>query len=386
MEDQAVTRPRRAGESNGGDTLSTRALNRAYLARQMLLRRETMTADAAIERLYAMQAQAPHAPYIGLWTRVEGFQPGELATLLLERGAVRASLMRATVHLATARDCLALRPLTQPVLERGFYTGSPFGRRLAGMDMDALLAAARALLEERPRTRVELGRLLGERFPDRDTDALAQAATYLIPAVQVPPRGVWGRSGQPTYTPMESWLGQPLEPEPAPDEMVLRYLGANGPASVADAQMWSGLTRLGAVFERLRPRLRAFRDERGVELFDLLEALRPDPDTPAPPRFLAAYDNLLLAHADRSRVMASERRVPLLPGNGADAGTVLVDGYYQADWKITRERAGGATLTVTSFAPLAAPDRDALAEEGERLLAFVAPESVSREARFVAAG
>lgn len=381
-----MTRPRRAGASNGGDTLSTRALNRAYLARQMLLRRETMTADAAIERLVGMQAQAPHAPYIGLWTRLEGFQPGELATLLLERGVVRASLMRATVHLATARDCLALRPLTQPVLERGFFTGSPFGRRLAGMNMDALLAAARALLEERPRTRVELGRLLGERFPDRDRDALAQAATYLIPAVQVPPRGVWGRGGQPTYAPMESWLGQPLEPEPALDEMVLRYLSANGPASVADAQMWSGLTRLGAAFERLRPRLRAFRDERGVELFDLKDAPRPDPDTPAPPRFLAAYDNLLLAHADRSRVMASERRVPLLPGNGADAGTVLVDGYYQADWKITRERAGGATLTVTSFAPLAAPDRDTLAEEGARLLAFVAPDSVAREARFVAAG
>ncbi|HEV2403911.1 MAG TPA: winged helix DNA-binding domain-containing protein, partial [Ktedonobacterales bacterium] len=265
-------------------------------------------------------------------------------------------------------------------------TGSPFGRRLAGMDMDALLAAARALLEERPRTRVELGRLLGERFPDRDRDALAQAATYLIPAVQVPPRGVWGRGGRPTYAPMESWLGQPLEPEPALDEMVLRYLSANGPASVADAQMWSGLTRLGAAFERLRPRLRAFRDERGVELFDLKDAPHPDPDTPAPPRFLAAYDNLLLAHADRSRVMASERRVPLLPGNGADAGTVLVDGYYQADWKITRERAGGATLTVTSFAPLAAPDRDTLAEEGARLLAFVAPDSVAREARFVAAG
>ncbi|HKV83575.1 MAG TPA: winged helix DNA-binding domain-containing protein [Ktedonobacterales bacterium] len=380
-----MTRPRRTPERNGGDTLSTRALNRAYLARQMLLRRETTSAEAAIERLFAMQAQAPHAPYIGLWTRLEGFQPDELATLLVERRVVRASLMRATVHLVTARDCLALRPLTQPVLERGFYTGSPFGRRLTGLDMDALLATARELMEERPRTRAEIGRLLGERWPERDADALAQAATYLIPAVQIPPRGVWGQGGQPTYTPMESWLGRPLDPDPAQDEMILRYLGGYGPASVADARMWSGLTRLGDVFERLRPRVRTFRDERGVELFDLLEAPRPDPDTPAPPRYLAAYDNLLLSHADRSRVMANERRVPLLPGNGADGGTVLVDGYYEADWKITRQREGGATLTVASFAPIAAPDRDALAEEGAHLLAFVAPEAASREVRFATA-
>lgn len=381
-----MTRPRRTPESNGGDTLSTRALNRAYLARQMLLRRETTPADAAIERLFAMQAQAPHAPYIGLWTRLEGFTPDELATLLLERRVVRASLMRATVHLVTARDCLTLRPLTQPVLERGFYTGSPFGRRLTGMDMNALLATARELMEKRPRTRVEIGRLLSERWPDRDADALAQAATYLIPAVQVPPRGVWGQGGQPTYTPMESWLGRPLDPDPAQDEMILRYLGGYGPASVADAQMWSGLTRLRAVFERLRPRLRVFRDERGVELFDLPDAPHPDPDTPAPPRFLAAYDNLLLSHADRSRVMASERRVPLLPGNGSDVGTVLVDGFYQAYWKISRQREGRAILTVASFAPIAAPDRDALAEEGARLLAFAAPESGAREVRFVTAG
>ncbi|MGH2484374.1 MAG: winged helix DNA-binding domain-containing protein [Ktedonobacterales bacterium] len=380
-----ATMKRAAVEGRAGDTLSTRALNRALLARQMLPRRETLPADAAIERLFGMQAQAPHAPYIGLWTRLEGFQPGELAALLVERRVARASLMRATVHLVTARDCLALRPLTQPVLERGFSTGSPFGRRLVGMDMDSVLATARALLDERPRTRGEIGRLLRERWPDRDADALAQAATYLIPAVQVPPRGVWGQGGQPTYAPMESWLGQPLELDPARDEMVLRYLAAYGPASVADVQMWSGLTRLGVVVQRLRPRLRAFRDERGVELFDLPDAPRPDPDTPAPPRYLAAYDNLLLAHADRSRVMASERRVPLLPGNGADGGTVLVDGFYQAEWKITRQRDGGATLTVMSFAPLAAPDRNALAEEGERLLAFVAPESIGAEVRFVAA-
>ena len=367
------------------ETLSRLALNRALLARQMLLERARLPAQEAIERLAGMQAQAPLSPYIGLWTRLLDFRPGELADLITQRRAARPSLMRATIHLATADDCLTFRPLVQVVLERGFFHGSPYGRKLEGMDIPALLEAARALLTERPRTRLELGRALGERWPEREAEALGFAASYLLPLVQIPPRGVWGKGGQPVLALMEEWLGRPLEPEPSLDWLVLRYLRAFGPASVMDAQLWSGLTRLRDVFERLRPQLLIFQDERGAELFDLPDAPRPDAQTPAPPRFLAAYDNLLLAHAERGRVMAPERRVPLLPGNGTNGGTVLVDGLYVADWSIQRQK-DAAILTITLFEPLAPSDRDALVEEGERLLTFVHPDAGVRDVRFITAG
>lgn len=370
--------------SGSDEVLSLRALNRALLERQLLLSRVKLSAAEAIERLAGMQAQAPLAPYVGLWTRLESFHPDELAGLIAGRQAVRSSLMRATVHLVTARDCLALYPLVRPVLERGFSTGSPFGRRLGGMDVAPVLAAGRALLDERPRTRVELRRLLGPRWPELDADALAYAISYLVPTVQVPPRGLWGASGQATLAATETWLGHPFDPAQSSDEMVVRYLAAFGPASIQDAQVWSGITRLRETFERLRPRLLTFRDERGAELFDLPDAPRPDPETPAPPRFLPEYDNLLLSHADRSRVMAAGRQVPLLPGNGAASGMVLLDGFFEALWKITRHD-GTAALRIAPFEPLSTRDRDALAEEGARLLAFAAADAQMHEVEFMSA-
>lgn len=384
----ATTRARRvasgSGNSSGSnEVLSQRALNRALLARQLLLRRTKLSAAETIERLVGMQAQAPNAPYVGLWTRLDGFRTDELAQLIAERHAVRVSLMRTTIHLVTARDCLALRPMMQPVLESRYAT-SPFARDVTGVDLDTLRAAGRALLEEQPRTTAALGKLLHERWPDRDATSLAYTVRYLLPLVQLPPRGIWGKSGQPTWATVADWLGSPVPPTPsdtALEEMVMRYLAAFGPATVKDVQTWCWLTRLREVVERLRPRLRTFRDEHGNELFDLPDAPRPNPDTPAPPRFLPEYDNVLLSHADRARIMAADRRIPLLPGNGGVTGTVLVDGFFQATWKITRQRTT-ATLTIEPFVPLSPQDRAALAEEGTRLLAFAAADADTYDIQF----
>jgi Winged helix DNA-binding domain len=363
------------------DVLGRRALNRALLERQLLLRRWKLSAAEAIKHLVGMQAQAPNPPYVGLWTRLDGFRPGELAALITDRRAVRIALMRNTVHLVTARDALTLRPLVQPIFDRTLYANRAHRAGLEGMDIEALVATGRALLEERPRTARELGMLLQDRWPDRDPASLARAIRHLVPLVQVPPRGVWGKSGQATHTTTEAWLSRPLDPDPSPEEMVLRYLGAFGPATVKDVQTWSGLTRLREVTDRLRPRLVTFRDEQGKELFDLPDAPRPAPDTLSPPRFLPEFDNLTLSHADRTRVIADDYRKVIASKNGMVPATVLVDGFVSGTWKTERTR-GEVTLVIEPFEPLAEKDRDALAEEGERLVRFIGEGAEAFEVRF----
>lgn len=344
-------------------TLSPRALNRATLARQLLLARSDLPAVTAIEQLVGLQGQSPDAPYVGLWSRLRDFQADELVKPLADREVVRSLLMRGTVHLVTAEDCLALWPLISPVLERGLR--GHYASAIAGLDVDAVVEAGRALLSE-PLTRAELGRALAERWPGTDPVALAYVVSYLVPTVQVTPRGLWRQSGAAAHTTVEAWLDRPMGAGMPLDDMVLRYLGAFGPASVRDAQVWSGLTRLKEVFERLRPRLVVFSDVNGRELFDLPGAPRPDAETPAPPRFLPEYDNVLLSHADRTRVIPDSRRVPLPPGNGGRCGTLLVDGEFRATWAVERED-GVATLVVD------VDEQDGVAEEGTRLLEFLAP-------------
>ena len=339
-----------------------------------------MSAAGAIEHLVGMQGQAPLAPYVGLWSRLHRFGTDELAGLVAGREAVRGSLMRVTLHLVTARDYAGLRTVMAPVLERGLWVGSPFGKGVNGIDVDALIAAGRAMVDERPRTRAELGLLLAEHWPERNPEDLAYAFTLLTPLVQVTPRGIWGSGGPAAWAPAEAWIGRSLAAESSPDETIVRYLGAFGPATVSDAQAWSGLTALREVFERLRPRLRTFRDERGRELFDVPGAPLPGPDTPAPPRFLPEYDNIHFSHADRTRVNPAKHPIPLLPGNGGTSGTVLVDGLYRATWKIERTN-NRATLLVTLFDGVSTDERAGLTEEGRSLLAFVAPDADAHEVR-----
>ena len=343
-----------------------RALNRALLERQLLLRRSDLPVAAAVEHLVGMQAQVPANPYIGLWSRLVDFRFDELGRMISEREAVRMALMRSTIHLVTASDALALRPVLQPFLEAYLHRGTPFGRGVAGMDTGELLVAARAILDEQPRTLTALGKLLAERWPDRDAASLGYAVRHLLPLVQVPPRGVWGRSGQALHAVAETWLGRPIERHAEPDQVLLRYLAAFGPANVRDMSAWSGLTGLRPVVDRLRPRLRTFRDERGTELFDVPDAPLPDPETPAPPRFLPDFDNLLLGHADRSRIIPVNAGPPAgLIGQAA----VLVDGFVSGTWKVARGKA--ASLQVRTFRPLAGADQIAVEQEGRALLAAV---------------
>jgi Winged helix DNA-binding domain len=245
--------------------LTKRELNRALLERQMLQRRHEVPAEEVIERLVGMQAQVPNDPYLALWSRIDGFQTTELASLFEQRRVARAGLMRGTIHLVTARDCLYLRPVTRSVMDRMFFSGSPYGRNLKGIDVEEVVAVGRRLVEARPRTRAELRALLAERWPEHDPGSLAYAVTYLLPLIQVTPRGIWGKSGQAAWTTTESWLGGLLEADATPDEMILRYLAAFGPASVMDIQAWCGLTKLREITDRLE--LRTFKDVGGRELF-----------------------------------------------------------------------------------------------------------------------
>jgi len=368
----------------GPDLLDQRSLNRALLDRQLLLRRHRMPAVRAVEHLVGMQAQAPNPPYVGLWTRLEGFVPAELGQLMLDRAVVRATLMRGTIHLVSARDCLRLRPVLQTFLERQVWANASYGRSfLEGVDLDAVLAAGRELVEEEPRTVAALRELLGPRWPEREPAALAFAVRVLLPVVHVPPRGVWGRSGPVAFTTVESWLGEPVPARASPqdlEDMVLRYLAAFGPATPADAQTWSGLTRLGEVFAALRPRLRVFRDESGRELYDLPDAPRPDPDTPAPVRLLPEFDNLTLSHADRSRVIAAEHRRVIASRNGMVPGMLLVDGFVRGTWRVARTRRE-VSLRVEPFERLSRRDRDAVAAEGEALLRLLAADDKASKDR-----
>ena len=357
--------------------LSRRALNRALLDRQLMLKRKQMPAAKVIEHLAGMQAQVPESPYLGLWSRIHDFDPSELSELIAKRQAVRIHMMRTTIHLVTARDCIAFKPAFSRVFARNFAT-TPFGKNLAGLDLDEIVEAGRALLEERPHSRAALAAALHERWPDRDPISLAYVISYMLPVVQVPPRGLWGKAGAPTWAVAETWLGKPLAPAVSIDELVLRYLAAFGPASVSDMLAWSGLTALRESFERLRPRLITFRNERGRELFDLRSAPRPDPDTPAPVRFLPDYDNILLGHADRTRIFGDAVNPTLIIG----ARTVLVDGFVAATWT-SRRTPALATLTVKPVLKLTKGQRAEVEAEAHGVLRFSAPESKALDVRFV---
>ncbi len=354
------------------DVLGLRALNRATLARQLLLERTDRPILATVEHLVGLQAQEPPNPYLALWSRLARFDPEALSGLLTDRKVVRIVVMRGTIHLVTAADALELRPLMQPVLTAELARHRDYAPPLRHVDLTAVLDAARALLADRPHTGAQLRAALGEEFPDLDPAAAAYACRCLLPLVQVPPRGLWRRTSQVALTTTDAWLGAPLAVAPSIDDVVLRYLGAFGPATPGDVAAWSRLTGFREIVERLRPRLRPFRDERGRELYDLPDAPRPDPDTPAPPRFLPEYDNVLLSHADRTRFVSQDHRSWIFNTPAPVHGTVLHDGFMAGTWSIDRD--DGAVLTIRPVVSLSKRATAALEAEGRRMLRFLEPD------------
>ncbi|MFI1282103.1 winged helix DNA-binding domain-containing protein [Streptomyces sp. NPDC020858] len=348
--------------------LDTRALGRATLARQLLLDRADIPVLDAVAHLGGLQAQEPQEPFVGLWSRLRAFDPAALSDQLVRRGVVRTHLMRRTVHLVTADDALAWRARHETMLRQRVL--GTYRRELEGVDLDELAAAGRAIMADgEPRSMTELARALAERWPAPGPRALGEMlVAALVPMVQLPPRGLWRTRAGVRNVPLSSWLGREIDPpspsadDPVGQALVRRYLAAFGPAASADLRAWCGLAGLPAAVAAIREELVSFRDERGRELLDLPGAPRPDPGTPAPVRFLPAFDNAILGYHDRSRIIDDAHRGLSVAG----ARVVLVDGRVAATWTVE-----DGTVIVSPLGLLSRADRTAVAEQGRATASFL---------------
>ncbi len=360
-------------------SLSQRQINRALLSRQMLLERQPVSVLDAITYHIGFQAQAPNPPYFALWDRVKTFDQAELSALFTNRKVVRIALMRSTIFLVTAEDCLELRPLLQSAVHHTFLSG--YSKRAVGLDINEVARVGRKLVEEQPRTFKQLGEELGRQWPDYEPAVMAEVIRSLVPLIQIPPRGLWGTSGAAAHTSAEVWLDRPLNESPSIDNLVIRYFDSFGPATIADLQHWSGIRRLREVVERNLDHLVRIVDASGNERFDIAGCAYPNEETPAPVRFLGEFDNLLLSHANRTHVISDEDRRRVFTNNGIIRPTILIDGFVHGMWKL-HQTASDAFVEISPFRPLGRNDRHELELEGERLLAFVAPEKTPLGVRF----
>lgn len=359
--------------------LTNKTLNRALLARQMLLSRTPMSPLKAVAKLAGLQAQLARPPFVALWSRLQDFKRDSLLELYHQRKLVRATMMRATIHTVSAKDYIAFRQTIQPALTSAMNSVFRNGSQI---DQHAILAAAQRLFSERACTFAEIRDALSKEFPEVDERMMGYFARTSIPLVMAPDSSEFGFAGSRFMT-AESWLNRGVDVQRRIEDLVLRYLAAFGPASVTDAQTWSYLTKLAPVFEKLRPRLVVFRDERKRELFDLRTAPRPEEDAPVPVRFLPAFDNILLAHADRSRIIADEYRPRVSLKNLQILPTFLVEGFVAGTWDVALQRRA-AVLTISPFKPLTRVAKAELAAEGEDLLRFLAPDCARREVTVLA--
>ncbi len=348
----------------------------------MLLARESVSVPATIERLGGMQAQLASAPYVGLWTRLKDFQRSDLATLIENHTVVKATMMRATLHLVTAADYLRFRTTIQPALTEG--ANAVLKDRNADFEPAEIIEAARAYISEKPRSFADISAMLAELKPECDIGALRYTVRTNLPMVQVPINKGWSYPGNPEFTLADSWIGQSISTEERLEELIRRYLAAFGPASIKDMETWSGLPNLKEAFDMLKPQFVIYMDGKR-ELFDLPDMPIPPADTSVPERFLPEFDNILLSHQKRIRILADEyRKQVYLPGLRV-AATILVDGFVRGAWK-TETKKGVTTMTITPFAPLTKQNVAALTEEGEKLVRFMEPDAKTYSVQFADAG
>lgn len=360
--------------------LTRRQLGRALLARQDLLARSSRSVPEEVARLVGLQAQEPLDPYTGLWSRLAGFDPHVLGGLLEDRTVARLVTLRGTVHLHTADDAVVVRALVEDLMQRRVSPGNMFGRAVVGVDLDAVLADVWAWIGEEPRTGAEVRARVAD-VGSPDLDRLVDVIKYALPTVQVPPRAVWGKTGRARWAPLDRWLGRPLgtaTPEVG-DAVLLRYLAAFGPASAADVAAWSGWTGVRAKLDRLAARpdveLVTFRHEdTGRELVDVADGLRPDPDVPAPVRFLPEFDNVVLGHADRSRIVPADLGSGPVLALDPRPRIVLVDGVVAGLWRIDGDGAA-ARLVLRPMRRWTRAQRADAEEEGAALLRFHVPDA-----------
>jgi hypothetical protein len=351
------------------ETLSVRQLNRATLARQLLLERAHLQPVAAVARILGLQAQEPRPPFVALWTRLNDFDAPAFADAFRRGDVVRATLMRATLHAFTKDDYAAFRPALQPGIAEGLRV---VGDRAKGIEPQQLAKLARTLLADEPRTFDEIRAAIAEEHPDLDHRVAGYAVRLNLPLTMVPTDDRWAFPRTAKFALADLEIETPVQPH----ALVRRYLEAFGPAAATDVQRWSGLKGLRFVLEGMKDDLVTFKDERGRTLYDLPDAPRPDPDTEAPPRFLPDFDQMLLAHDDKTRVIADAHRPTVVTKNLRIKAVVLVDGFAVGTWAITRTKKA-ATLTITPFDGLKRGTKKPLTEEGERLLAFAEPEATA---------
>ncbi|MFF2084953.1 winged helix DNA-binding domain-containing protein [Nocardia sp. NPDC058176] len=356
--------------------LSNRVLNRTLLARQHLLERSTLTTAQMCEHLIGLQAQDVPPPFVGLWSRIENFDPATVTTGLDDRTLVRITLMRGTIHLVTPPDALRIAPHIQPELEKvPFRKGFNYGA-MVGLDPDEVRAHGEAVLGDEPMSTADLRVEAEKRYPDRDPGHVVSTWLYLLPVLQTPPRGRWRDNSRPVWSRVEPWLGAPLDPTYPVAELILRYLRAFGPASTMDMQTWSRLPAMKKAVAELGDRVRTYTDERGRTLYDAADLELADPDRPAPVRLLGWYDNALLSHQDRSRIVA-ELDTP--PPRAATTMTspVLIDGFVAGLYKVF-VKSGAARLRISPGRAWTKTEAAQVESEASALLTFLEPESEPR--------
>jgi hypothetical protein len=342
--------------------LTTRTLNRALLARQMLLERSSLDVTDVMERMGGIQTQYAPAGYIGLWTRMRDFDRPMLTRALEDRSAVQATLMRATIHTVSAADYWPMEVGVRRIRREWFENVSR--RQIDQLEPDRIADAVRAELAAGPLSMKDItARLVGRGFPA----VAAKWAGMWVDLVRVPPSGTWERRRADLYGLAETWIPTPaLTEEEGMEHLVRRYLGGFGPAPIKDVASWMGMNagQVRHVVESME--LRTLLDERGATLLDLPDAPIPDPETPAPPRFIAVWDAMLLVHARRTGVLPEELR-PLIFNTKTphSHNTFLVDGQVAGTWRF---EAGHVQLAP--LRDLAPEERGGLEEEAERLAAF----------------